>query len=105
VVIAAAGSSDPRAGRDVAAVLAALRESRPGAVTAGFGAMAIPTVDQAVAAAGPTAAAASYLLAPGHFHRRVQAAGAAVVTRPLAPHPLLADIVLDRYAAAVLTRR
>lgn len=74
-------------------------------MTADFGAMAIPTVDQAVAAAGPTVAAASYLLAPGQFHRRVEAAGAAVATRPLAPHPLLADIVLHRYAAAVLRRR
>ena len=105
VVIAAAGSSDPRAGRDVEAVAAALAQQRSGPVSVGYGAMASPTVDEAVDAAGPLAAAASYLLAPGHFHGRVRAAGAAVVTRPLAPHPLLAEIVLDRYAAAVLRGR
>lgn len=100
VVLAAAGSSDPRAGADVSAVAGQLRRLRPGSVRVGFGSSAVPTVSEAVAAAGPNAAVASYLLAPGFFHDRLDSAGACVVTAPLAPDPVLAEIVLDRYLAA-----
>jgi len=44
---------------------------------------------------------ASYLLAPGIFQRRVEESGGDVVTAPIAPHPLLVEIVLARYRAAL----
>uniref|UniRef100_UPI000ADFB7F4 sirohydrochlorin chelatase n=1 Tax=Cellulosimicrobium cellulans TaxID=1710 RepID=UPI000ADFB7F4 len=96
------------------------RERRPGPVSVGYGAMAKPSVADAVAAAradlagrgvpgadapeaGPRVVVAAYLLAPGFFHDRLQAAGADVVTAPLAPDPRLTAIVLDRYADAAAT--
>ncbi|MBD5785810.1 sirohydrochlorin chelatase [Cellulosimicrobium terreum] len=124
VVIAAAGSSRPGAARDVEQLAAGLRERVSGPVTVGYGAMAQPSVPDAVAAAragltaggGPgegtssgTAAepaarvvVAAYLLAPGYFYDRVLEAGGDVVTAPLAPDPRLTEIVLDRYAEAAV---
>lgn len=103
VVLAAAGSSDPEAATAVAEVAAGLRAAWSGPVTTGFGAAAAPGVADAVAAARTDGATrvvvASYLLAPGHFHGALAAAGADVVTAPLGPHPLLARIALDRYDA------
>lgn len=105
VVLAAAGSRDPAAVVAVGAVLDALRARWPGPVTVGYGAAARPDVATAVADARAAGArrvvVASYLLAPGHFHGALAAAGADVVTAPLAPHPDLARIVLDRYDAAL----
>ncbi|MET0433637.1 MAG: CbiX/SirB N-terminal domain-containing protein [Cellulomonas sp.] len=105
VVLAAAGSSDPAAVVAVGAVLDALRARWPGPVTVGYGAAARPDVATAVAGARAAGArrvvVAAYLLAPGHFHGALAAAGADVVTAPLAPHPDLARIVLDRYDAAL----
>ena len=118
VVLAAAGSSDPRARDAVETVAAELRTALRTAVrsagdptgrtepdvTVGYGAIAAPTVADAVAAARSRGAArvvvASYLLAPGHFHDRLGRVGADLVTDPLAPDPRLAEIVLDRYIAA-----
>ena len=101
VVLAAAGSSDPRAAGDVETVAAGLRAQLPNPVVAGFGAAAQPTVADAVAglrADGcPRVVIASYLLAPGYFHDRLGEAGADLVSAPLAPHPGLAGLVLDRY--------
>lgn len=104
VVLAAAGSTDARAGAAVEEVAAALRAAWDGGpVTVGYGAGATPRVPDAVAAARAAGArrvvVASYLLAPGFFHDRVVDAGADVVTAPLAPDPRLVAIVLDRYAA------
>ena len=105
VVLAAAGSSDPAAVVAVAAVLDALRARWSGPVTVGYGAAAQPDVATAVADARATGArrvvVAAYLLAPGHFYRAVEHAGADVVTAPLGAHPDLARIVLDRYDAAL----
>jgi sirohydrochlorin ferrochelatase len=106
VVVAAAGSSDPRATAAVEEVADALRGVHPGPLTVGFGAASAPTVPDAVAAARATGAArvviAAYLLAPGHFHDRLADAGADVVTAPLAMDDRLVEIVLDRYAAAAV---
>ena len=52
-------------------------------------------------AGGEPVAVASYLLAPGFFQRRVEESGADVVTGPVAPHPLVVEIVLARYRAAL----
>ena len=104
VVLAAAGSSDPRAGADVDRLADAVRREWDGDVSVGFGAIATPSVPDAVAAARARGARrvviASYLLAPGRFRDRLLDAGADLVTRPLAPDPVLADIVLDRFAEA-----
>jgi hypothetical protein len=52
---------------------------------------------------------ASYLLATGHFHRRILDAGADLVTAPLlgegSPDPRLVELVLERFGAAHPTGR
>jgi sirohydrochlorin ferrochelatase len=104
VVLAAAGSSLTAAAGAVAELAGMLRRLRSGPVTVGFGASARPSVAEAVAAARQESArvvVASYLLAPGFFHDKLAGAGADIVTRPLLPHPVLAQLVLDRYDAAV----
>lgn len=107
VVLAAAGSSDPRAAADVEAVRAALAGDRAGPVVVGFGASASPSVVDAVTSLrgqGRRVVVASYLLAPGHFHDRLDRAGADLVTEPLLAGPIdprLVQVVLDRYDAAV----
>ncbi len=105
IVLASAGSSDPDAARDMAAVAAELAR-RPdadgvpfGEPLLGYGASAAPSVAEAVAAAretGRRVVIASYLLAPGHFHRRLGEAGADLVTAPLGPDRALIAVVRDR---------
>lgn len=103
VVLAAAGSSDPRAAADVEQVAEHLRGLRPGPVVVGYGASAQPDVPTAVRqarqATGGSVAIASYLLAPGHFHDRLGAAGADLVTQPLGADPELVQLALRRYDA------
>ncbi|WP_200941978.1 sirohydrochlorin chelatase [Angustibacter sp. Root456] len=111
VVLAAAGSSDPRAAADVQQVARAVQAHHAGPVSVGFGAGASPSVTQAVSAAraehpGRRVVVAAYLLAPGFFHERLLGCGADVVAAPLllagaAPDPRLVEVVLDRYDAAV----
>lgn len=107
VVVAAAGSSDPRAREPVEAVASVVAEVHPGPVSIGYAAAARPTVPEAVAAARAAGAervvVASYLLAPGYFHSQLALAGADVVTAPLAPDHRVVEVVLDRYAAAAAT--
>ena len=108
VVLAAAGSSDPRSAQAVEQVAAGLRAQWPtGPVTVGYGAGRAPRVPEAVAAARRAGAqrvvVASYLLAPGFFHDRLLASGADLVTAPLTPDPRLADLVLDRFDQAART--
>jgi sirohydrochlorin ferrochelatase len=106
VVLAAAGSSDARAEADVEAMVAALSAARGGApVSVGYLATAKPTVLDAVYQArldhpGRSIAIATYLLAPGYFSGRLDAAGADHVAAPLAPHPDLADLALTRFDQA-----
>jgi sirohydrochlorin ferrochelatase len=61
-------------------------------------------VAEAVAAAraigAPRVVVAAYLLGPGHFYSAVLRSGGDLVTTPLAPHPLVARIALDRYRDA-----
>jgi sirohydrochlorin ferrochelatase len=105
VVLAAAGSSDPRSVADVEETADLLQRSWAGAVTTGYGSAAQPTVPDAVAAARRGGAervvVASYLLAPGHFHDKLAGAGADVVTAPLLPDDRIAAVLLDRYDAVV----
>jgi sirohydrochlorin ferrochelatase len=105
VVLAAAGSSDPRAVADVERTAALLQERWGGPVGTGYGSAARPGVPDAVAAARKAGAArvvvAAYLLAPGHFASRLRDAGADAVTEPLLPDDRLAAVLLDRYDSAV----
>ena len=106
VVLAAAGSSDPRAVEAVEQVALALHGLRGGTVVIGYGSASEPRVPAAVAqarsiAGGGRVVIASYLLAPGFFHDRLAEAGADVVTAPLGPDARLVDIALDRFAEAL----
>ena len=108
VVLAAAGSSDPRSVADVEATARLLQASWAGSVTTGYGSAASPKVPDAVAAARRAGARrvvlASYLLAPGHFHDKLAGAGADAVTAPLLPDDRIATVLLDRYDAATRAR-
>jgi sirohydrochlorin ferrochelatase len=110
VVLAAAGSSDPAACAAVAALAARWRDLRGWRdVVPGYASTTGPDPASAVAALRDGGArrvvVASYLLAPGRFAAQIRdqalAAGAAAVSGVLGAAPELADIVLDRYAAAV----
>ena len=105
LVLAAAGSSDPRSTADTAAAAEMLRARWGGPVRVGYAAGISPTVAEAVAAArdfgeDEVVAVASFLLAPGFFQKRLSEAGADYVTGPLAPHPKIVEIVLERYRDA-----
>jgi sirohydrochlorin ferrochelatase len=108
VVLAAAGSSDVRAVADVESTAALLQRRWAGAVSTGYGSAARPTVPDAVSTAHRDGAdrvvIAAYLLAPGHFHDKLAAAGADAVTAPLLPDERIAAVLLDRYDAALAAR-
>ncbi|MFE5837151.1 sirohydrochlorin chelatase [Arthrobacter sp. NPDC056493] len=120
VVLAAAGSSNPNAAVSVEKLAEQLRTLRSNRIVPAYGASAKPSVPEAVAmlreeAAGGAGAGesaggvsvggrvvvASYLLAPGFFHDQLAKAGADLVTEPLLPSPVLAEIALERYDAAL----
>jgi sirohydrochlorin ferrochelatase len=91
VVLAAAGSADPRAVADVHAAACQLSSEVGSRVRTGFVATGAPRVAPLIAglrAAGERrVAVASWLLAPGLFHRSLASAGADVVAAPLGAHP------------------
>ena len=90
VVLAASGSSDPRARDEV-------RDAarRLGATRVGFVATSEPSLGRVLTG---DAAVASWFLAPGLFHRRVLGSGARVVAAPLGAHPAIAQLIVLRYA-------
>ena len=98
-MLAAAGSSDPRALADVRAMATALSR-RVGPVTIGYAATAAPHIADVVASASGRVAVASWLLAPGVFHQAVVASGAAVVAAPIGAHLRVVEAVLLRYYEA-----
>ncbi|MGQ0844741.1 MAG: sirohydrochlorin chelatase [Sporichthyaceae bacterium] len=106
VVLAAAGSSDPRSAEGAERMAAMLAARLGREVHAAFNSSARPTVVETVerlrAAGHARVSAASYLLWPGRFADEVAACGADVVSAPIGPHPALVDLVLARYDAAVL---
>jgi len=105
VVLAAAGSSDPEATKDVTQQAELLAELIEVPVLAAYLSAARPTVAEAVAQlreqTGGKVAVASYLLAPGHFQDQLADCGADWVTAPLGGHPALAGLVIDRYRSAL----
>ncbi|GAA4665783.1 MULTISPECIES: sirohydrochlorin chelatase [Amycolatopsis] len=101
VVLAAAGSSDPRALAEVRAAARALSSLLDTRVRIGYAATASPSVAEAVASCSGRVAVASWLLAPGLFQRRLSAAGADVVAEPLGVHAGVVDLVVRRYRQAV----
>jgi sirohydrochlorin ferrochelatase len=107
VVLAAAGSSDPEANATNAALAASWQETGGWRrVVAAYASASAPSPEEAVRglAAGGPVAVATYLLAPGFFADRVRAAaldaGATAVSGVLGAAPEVADVVLERYAAA-----
>jgi len=109
VVLAAAGSSDPRSRADtekVARMLAA-RLARP--VLAAYTSAAHPRVADTVAALRASGerqtAVATYLLSPGRFANAVSRCGADAVSEPLGSHEAVAQLVLRRYDDAREPRR
>jgi sirohydrochlorin ferrochelatase len=104
VVLAAAGSRDPRALADVRRQAAMLAAHRHAPVVAAFASAARPTVDEAVSflasLTGQPVAVASYLLAPGLFHDRLRLSAGRWVSAPIGDHPVAAELVLDSFRAA-----
>jgi len=107
VVLAAAGSTDPRAAGDARNQAALLAAHLQAPALAAFASAARPAVGEAVAdlaaRTGGPVAVASYLLAPGVFHDRLRASGAAWVGAPIGDHPAVAGLVLERFRAAGCT--
>ena len=105
VVLAAAGSSRPEAAEQIEVLAADLAVRRPERIIAAYGASARPSVPEAVeqlrAEGIERVAIASYLLAPGYFHDQLADAGADLVTEPLLPAELLAELALEHFDAAV----
>lgn len=110
VVLAAAGSNDPRAVRECFETARRLGHRLGRSVTVGFIAAAIPRLPDAVEMIrevhpGVRIAIAPYLLAPGTFSDAAAAADAELVAEPLlmpgepAPAELVA-LVLDRHRGA-----
>jgi sirohydrochlorin ferrochelatase len=95
VVLAAAGSSDPRAVADVRAAACQLSGLVSSRVRVGFVATGAPRAAPLVAGLRATGecrvAVASWLLAPGLFHSKLASAGADVVAAPLGAHPEVVD--------------
>ncbi|MFB9908587.1 sirohydrochlorin chelatase [Allokutzneria oryzae] len=103
VVFVAAGSSNQDALNEVrrAATMLALRVGAP--VHQAYVTTAQPSVPRVVAglrARGRRIAVASWLLAPGLFHRAVAAAEPDVVAAPLGAHPRVVDVIVRRYLSA-----
>lgn len=108
VVLAAAGSSDERAVADVRAAAVQLSGELGCRVRVGFVATGSPSVTALVrglrARGAPRVAVASWLLAPGLFHRRLTSTGADVVAAPLGSHPGVIDRLASLAGAAAALR-
>ncbi|PRX44197.1 sirohydrochlorin ferrochelatase [Prauserella shujinwangii] len=103
VVLAAAGSRDPRALADVGTAARSLAGRLGAPVRVGYAATAEPRITDAVAAVragGARVAVASWLLAPGLFQRRLAEAAPDVLAEPIGAHQAVVDLVLRRYAEA-----
>ena len=106
VVLAAAGSSVPGSAHAVRRQALLLERRLGRTVHVAYGASSDPLLPDVVRRLraeepGRRVVAASYLLAPGHFHDRVLTSGVDAATAPLLdterPDPLLVELVVRRY--------
>ena len=107
VVLAAAGSRDPVAQDDLRTAAALLTARVGHEVPVGYIAGGEPRVAAVVASSAPRGervVVATWLLAPGAFHRWLADAGAAVVAEPLGEHPDVVAVAVARYRAAIRPR-
>ncbi|MEU2114660.1 sirohydrochlorin chelatase [Streptomyces sp. NPDC016459] len=105
VVLASAGSRDPRSGAEIRRIATLLSERLGGApVVSAYASAAAPTVPEAVRALAARGrhrvAVASCFTAPGLFATRATAAAPWIAAAPLGAHPALARLVLHRYDRA-----
>ena len=104
VVLAAAGTSDPAARRDLHTTAAWLSATIGSRVELAFAATGRPSVAEAVAALRSHGAdrvvVASYLLSDGLFQDRLRASGADIVTEPLGTHFGTVHLVANRFRRA-----
>ena len=106
VVMAAAGTSDLNAARDLRITAAMLSAAIGDRVELAFAATGEPCVADAVSALRDRGArrviVASYLLADGLFQERLRASGADAVAAPLGVHPGVVRLVASRFRRARL---
>ncbi|MFG3097917.1 sirohydrochlorin chelatase [Streptomyces sp. NPDC048202] len=106
VVLAATGSSDPRARADTAESARLLSAHLNAPVTVSFASGEGPTPAEAIAAwhrsGHPDVSLATHLLAPGHFAHTLTQTPARWTSSPLGPHPSVAELVLRRYDEAAV---
>jgi sirohydrochlorin ferrochelatase len=101
VVLAAAGTSDPSALRDLRITAAMLSAAIGGRVELAYAATGEPRVANAVtdlrARGANRVVVASYLLADGLFQDRLRDSGADLVTEPLGAHVGVARLIAGRF--------
>jgi sirohydrochlorin ferrochelatase len=104
VILAAAGTSDPNAQRDLHTMATGLSAITSSRVELAFAATGTPRVDEAVESLRQRGArrvvVASYLLSEGLFQDRLRDSGADVVTEPLGTHPGLVRLIANRFRRA-----
>jgi len=103
VVLIGAGSSDPDAREELEQAARFIERWNHHDVCTGQ-----LTDEDPFARAGNSTQVANYLLAPGYFNDMLQLMaagelGADIVAAPIGAHPLVADVILDRYDAAAET--
>jgi sirohydrochlorin ferrochelatase len=107
VVLAAAGTSDPGAQRDLHTMATGLSAITSSRVELAFAATGTPRVHEAVESLRGRGArrvvVASYLLSEGLFQDRLRDSGADVVTEPLGTHPGLVRLIANRFRRARLS--
>ncbi|SLM99789.1 Siroheme synthase / Precorrin-2 oxidase / Sirohydrochlorin ferrochelatase / Uroporphyrinogen-III methyltransferase [Brachybacterium faecium] len=111
VVMAGSGTRDPEGVEQVRTMARLLGRRLGREVAPAFAYAASPSVEEAVESVrerqrsgelpGTRVVIASYVLAPGHFHDLVRAAGADAVSAPLGDHELVAEVALERYEASL----
>ena len=104
VILAAAGTSDPGAQRDLHTMATGLSAITSSRVDLAFAATGTPRVHEAVESLRRHGArrvvVASYLLSDGLFQDRLRVSGADVVTQPLGTHPGLVRLIANRFTRA-----
>jgi len=101
VVLIAAGSSDPDARAELIEVARQVERWNHFPVSIGQLTDADP-----FAHAGRVSQVANYLLAPGYFNDMLHLlASAEVIADPIGAHPLVADVIIDRYETTARTLR